>query len=279
MFSIIIPTWNNLEMLRLCVESIETHSAYPHQIVLHINDGSDGTLDWAKAKGLAHTHSPQNIGICRAVNLAFDKATADYIMYMNDDMYALPNWDTHLVAALQNIDSDVFMLSSTMIEPTPPNSANVIFGDYGRDVTTFKKEALLADYAAFEMGDWNGASWPPLLIPRTAWLAIGGFSLEFSPGMYSDPDFSMKLWHLGCRIFKGVGQSRVYHFQSRSTGRIKKNNGRLTFMQKWGLPASAFYKYYLKMATPGDGHLSTPTAQKALTWARLKARFHAFKGH
>jgi glycosyltransferase involved in cell wall biosynthesis len=86
-FSIVIPTWNNLAFVQCCVDSILKHSAAAHQIILHINDGADGTLQWAKAKGLHYTHSPENIGICNAVNLAASKAQYGYIMYMNDDKY------------------------------------------------------------------------------------------------------------------------------------------------------------------------------------------------
>ena len=38
MFSIIIPTWNNLDFAKLCVESIRKNSAYQHQVILHVND-------------------------------------------------------------------------------------------------------------------------------------------------------------------------------------------------------------------------------------------------
>ena len=70
MFSIIIPTWNNLAFLKLCVDSIRKNSAFSHQVILHVNDGSDGTLQWAKEQGLDYTHSQDNVGICVAVNEA-----------------------------------------------------------------------------------------------------------------------------------------------------------------------------------------------------------------
>jgi hypothetical protein len=83
------------------------------------------------------------------------------------------------------------------------------------------------------------------------------------------------LWMAGCRIFKGLAQSRVYHFQSRSTGRVKKNNGRLQFMKKWGLPASAFYTYYLKMGAPYQGILPQNTeGGMGLALEKIKARLY-----
>ena len=276
MFSIIIPTWNNLDMLKLCVESIRQNSTFQHQIVLHINEGADGTQKWADTEGVAYTLSPTNIGICHAVNIAFDKTEKDYIVYLNDDMYVLPEWDKFLIEEIQKIGNQSFMLSATMIEPRTTTASNIIVADYGREVETFQKEKLLAEFQTYKMDNWYGSSWPPLLVTREAWLAIGGFSIEFSPGMYSDPDFSMKLWLIGCRIFKGVGRSRVYHFQARSTGRVKKNNGRLQFMKKWGIPASFFYKNYLKMGQPYAGALEEPNKDSAFKFAEWKARVHSF---
>ena len=48
--SIIIPTFNNLNYLKLFLYSLEKNSFYKHQIILHINDGSDGTLNYVKKK-------------------------------------------------------------------------------------------------------------------------------------------------------------------------------------------------------------------------------------
>ena len=42
MFSIIIPTFNNINYLKLCIESLENHSKYNHELIFHINEGTDG---------------------------------------------------------------------------------------------------------------------------------------------------------------------------------------------------------------------------------------------
>ncbi len=275
MFSILIPTWNNLEMLQLCVESIRLHSTYEHQIALHINEGSDGTIAWAQAEGLDFTVSAENIGVCKAVNLAFGKAKREYIVYMNDDMYVLPGWDSALLFEIQGFPSHCFMASATMIEPVERNHKNVaIVRDYGNSVANFQQKKLMSEWQELPFRDWHGSSWPPLLVHRDYWNMVGGFSIEFSPGMYSDPDFAMKMWMAGCRIFKGVSDSRVYHFQSRSTNRVKKNNGRLQFMKKWGVSASAFYRYYLKMGDWYEGALKEPEKSLTLNLHRWKARFY-----
>jgi glycosyltransferase involved in cell wall biosynthesis len=50
MFSILIPSWNNLDLLKLCVRSIQQNSSHSHQIIIHVNDGSDGTLEWVRTQ-------------------------------------------------------------------------------------------------------------------------------------------------------------------------------------------------------------------------------------
>src|SRR5690242_5874116 len=115
MFSILIPTWNNLDFLKLCVDSIRKNSALPFQIIVHVNDGRDGTLDWVKSEGIEHTWSDDNIGICHAVNIAATLARHEYIVYLNDDMYCCPGWDKRLQEKIASLDTDLFLISGTMI--------------------------------------------------------------------------------------------------------------------------------------------------------------------
>ncbi len=77
------------------------------------------------------------------------------------------------------------------------------------------------------------------------WQEVGGYSTEFSPSMNSDNDFTVKLYHAGCRIFLGVGCSLVRHFACVSTGLIKKNDGRTQFLRKWSVTQRDFDKQVL----------------------------------
>ncbi len=260
MFSIIIPTWNNFKFIQLCVESIRKNSALRCQIILHINDGSDGTLEWAKQQNILFSYTPDNAGICIAVNMAAQLATNKYIIYMNDDMYCCPNWDKYLAEEINSLPDDNFMLSATMIEFNDTNNDAKIIRNFGTSVESFDEEGLLKALPSLHKNDWSGATWPPCVISKNKWNIIGGFSIEFSPGMASDDDFSMKMWHSGCRYFKGIGKSLVYHFQSKSTQRIKRNNGRKQFLLKWECNASTFNKYYIKKGKPFEGILQEPSA-------------------
>ena len=112
----------------------------------------------------------------------------------------------------------------------------------------------MEQYHRYTRSDWKGSTWPPNVVHRDIWDLVGGLSIEFSPGMYSDPDFSMKLFHAGVRHFKGVGNSLVYHFGSKSTKRVKKNKGRNTFLMKWGMTANYFSKVFLETGMEWNDH-------------------------
>ncbi|WP_323121668.1 glycosyltransferase family 2 protein [Burkholderia alba] len=274
MFSIIIPTWNNLPYLKLVVASLREHSRHAHQIIVHVNDGSDGTLDWVRGEGIEHTASPGNIGICHAVNLAAARATRDYIVYMNDDMYCCPGWDTALEARIARMPTDLFMLSGTMIEPVDTGNPCVVVRDFGRDAHLLDTAGLVGSVDTLKRADWLGATWPPTLVHRDWWHRVGGYSSELSPGMSSDNDFSMKMWDAGCRIFLGAGDSLVYHFQQKSTGKVVKNNGRKQFLNKWGMTQATFDRFYLHRGEPAGATLALaePTADGRLKRALLRSR-------
>lgn len=273
MFSILIPTWNNLELLQLCIRSIQQNSAHAHQIIVHVNDGSDGTLEWIRTQGITHTSSSENIGICLAVNEAAMHATQDYVLYLNDDMYCCPGWDTALINKVRELNTDLFMLSGTMIEPRDTQNPCVIVRDFGTEASNFDEPSLLKEIAQFKKQDWYGATWPPTLVSKRWWFKIGGYSSEFSPGMSSDNDFSMKLWHAGCRVFLGIGDSLVYHFQCKSTGKVKKNNGGKQFLHKWGMRQSVFDRYFLRRGQIAQSmDLPQPEDTRELRWQLLRSR-------
>lgn len=263
-FSVLIPTWNNLEYLKHCIGGIRQHSALQHQIIVHVNEGSDGTAAWLDTQpDVDYTCSPENIGICYGLNIARTLAKADYLCYLNDDMLVLPDWDAPLSTAIEQIGHPMFLLSGTAIEPTNTGNPCVIVQNFGDSPQNLDREKLLQEFRDLPLSDWAGSTWPPILLHRDLWDLVGGMSIEFSPGMYSDPDLSMKLWRAGVRHFQGIGQSRVYHFGSKSTKRKRMNRGKDIFLLKWGISSNVFTNRYLQRGTPFAGPLSAPDLKPA----------------
>ena len=257
MISIVIPTYNNLDYLKLCLKSLEKNSSFKHEIIIHINDGSDGTLNFIKTKNYKHTTSGDNIGLCSSINKAAKLVSNRYILYSHDDMYFCPNWDKVLLDEVKSLNHDNFYLSGTMIEP---NSGHIVC-DFGIDLDSFKEDELLSKYKSINFYDHQGTHFAPHLVSKKMWEKVGGFSEEFNPGIGSDPDFNMKLWKEGVRIFKGLNDFKVYHFGSLTTRKKKnfiQNRGDKTFLKKWGFSTKFFKKYYLKSKTKYEGPLNEP---------------------
>ena len=95
-FSIVIPTFENSDYLKLCINSILKNSFFSHQIIVHINGYDKNTEKILLDQKITYTKSIRNIGLCSGVNIASKKATTNYILYAHDDMYFLPNWDLAL---------------------------------------------------------------------------------------------------------------------------------------------------------------------------------------
>ena len=241
-FSILIPTWNNLPYLKLCVESIRKNSTYRHQIIVHVNEGTDGTLDWVQSEGLDYTHSEQNVGVCLAMNMMRSKVKTDYIVFFNDDMYACPHWDEALLSEIKKLPDNMFLFASTVLQRHGHAYSIPIRANYGSSLEDFREEALLKEYTTYEAPDRMGAIAPPNIVHRDVWDLVGGYSVEFSPGFDSDPDFVFKLYFCGVREVRTLSASRVYHFERKSTGRVRYNSGAAQFSLKWGITPSTFCK-------------------------------------
>lgn len=259
MFSLLIPSWNNLPYLQNCIDSIRENSHFNHQIIVVINEGVDGTLEWiVNEQDIDYVYSENNLGICYSLNACRPIIDTDYVVYINDDMYLLPDWDIAFHNEIESLSHKEFMFSSTMIEPIDTKNPCVIVADFGDSLESFRKNELLSSFRNFSKKDWSGSTWPPMLVTTTLWDLVGGMSVEFSPGMYSDPDLSMKLWNAGVRYFKGISDSRVYHFGSKSTKRVKKNHGKFKFLQKYGITSHNFTSFYLQQGKDFSGSLPEP---------------------
>jgi glycosyltransferase involved in cell wall biosynthesis len=261
MFSIIIPTFNNLSYLKNCINSIKKNSIYNHEIIPHVNEGNDGTIDYLKNIDLDFTFTNFNSGICTGMNMAAKKAKTEYILYAHDDFYFCPKWDHFLKIELDKIRHDKFYLSGTMI-----NNGQIKL-DCGSNLENFNEKKLLDKIDNANFYDFQGSTWAPHLIHKTMWKKVGGFSEEFFPGTGSDPDLNMKLWKEGVRIFKGINNFKVYHFGSIVTRKYKEHptiktesgsRGAKIFLLKWGITINFFKKFILKSDSKYEGELNTP---------------------
>ncbi len=261
MFSILIPTFNNLTYLKLCINSLKKNSKYNHQIIPHVNIGNDGTIDYLKQENINFSYTKYNSGICEGINKAAKLANSDYFLYAHDDFYFSPDWDEILYKEVKKIGHNNFYLSGTMMHEGQINF------DCGNSPSEFNEKKFLDEYKNFNFYDFQGSTWAPSLVHRSIWNKVGGLSEEYFPGTGSDPDFNFKLWRIGIRIFKGINNFKVYHFGSivlrKKLNELNVNNkygsrGAKLFLLKWGISIKFFKKFYLKSNEKYNGPLLEP---------------------
>jgi len=276
MFSVIIPTYNNINYLKICLESLKKNSKFNHEVIIHINEGTDGTLEYVKKNRYLFSYDKHNSGVCVAFNKGVEKSTKKYIVLGHDDMYFCPKWDEVFYEELNKypVEKD-FFLSGTMVQPFK----SYLNLDCGKTYKEFNENKLINELPNIKSNDFQGTHWQPSLMPKRTWKKVGGFSLEFSPGLGSDPDFNMKLWKIGVRLFKGLSMCRVYHFSSISLRKKSWNNGAKTFLLKWGISIKFFKKYYLRSDTDFKTELNEPTKnfQYYLALSKCKISYLYFK--
>ena len=286
MFSILIPSYNNLEYLKTCINSLKKNSKYTHQIIVHINEGTDGSLEYVKENNFEYTYSENNIGMPKALNKSSELAKFDYILISHDDFYYCPGWDVELMNNVNFIGHNNFYLSSTMV------GAGQVEFDAGQTVDNFDETKLLDNLEKIKTIDFQGTTKCPGLIHKEVWKRVGGWSDEFSPTGGDDTDFAMKLWKSNIRIFKGLGKSLAYHFGSITTRKKDKSlftylgsRGNKIFLKKWGVSINFFEKFFLLSGIDKNkklifneykGPLTSPSKNIFYFLGLLKAKLQLF---
>ena len=102
--SILVVTYNNLALTRLCLASLQRAAgALPFELIVVDNASSDGTPAWLDeaAAGallpLTVVKNAHNAGFAAANNQAAARARGDVLVFLNNDCVVVPGWLETLV--------------------------------------------------------------------------------------------------------------------------------------------------------------------------------------
>lgn len=105
--SIIIASYNNLDLMRACLASIFHETDYPvYEVIVVDNASHDGTAEWLVEQA---AHEPRlrvicnkdNRGYAAANNQGLAIATGEFICLLNNDTVVTPGWLSTLIHRLQ----------------------------------------------------------------------------------------------------------------------------------------------------------------------------------
>ena len=217
-FTVCFPTWNNLKYLQLFYKSLRQNS-YDKNIplVLHVNEGADGTPEWCEKNGIAFVRSDKNLGISIPINNAQRLVETEFSILLADDIYLLPNWDLQLYKVLEFYRfDDSCWIAPRLLEPincfAPQEHPYCSIGNFGQTIEEFQEEKLLNEYKQYftnikKLPNGNMA------IKTSVFRDLGGYDEEYISG--ADSQFTWTfVKKYGTSNIKQLGSALAYHFGS-----------------------------------------------------------------
>jgi GT2 family glycosyltransferase len=235
MITTCISTNNNLDYLKLAVQSVRQNAFYKYQpIVIYAENCTDGTNEWLEqnAKSLELTYRiEQNTvekGIGGGMNICVDMAQTEYVNIIHSDMWIAPNQDYELLKLYDDIDSSVRLIASSYrIQPKIfPNDPWERPGAVFVDRSSFGDYFYNFDHALFDewavqfsqMNDFHvrKAGGAGFFCRKRDYVYIGGNDPLFAPASWEDMDLFIRMQLEGYQ-FKMTTKSTVYHFSARGS--------------------------------------------------------------
>lgn len=223
--SIIIPSYDHVDILRTCVESILEKTTYPNYEILIIENNSKKPETFAYYDELTSAHAGRvrvitwksGFNFSKIVNFGAEKAKGDYLVLLNNDMELItPDWLETLVGNCSRpkvgcVGALLFYPDDT-IQHAGVNTAGLaahLFKDLprGRD-GYFHLGGLQRQLSAITAAC--------MAVRRDVWEKVGGFEESLSVA-YNDVDFCLKLRDAGYYVVYSPDVN-LYHYESLSRG-------------------------------------------------------------
>jgi GT2 family glycosyltransferase len=200
--AVIIPTYNRLELTQNCLASIFRHDPIDEIIVVD-NGSTDGT------EKLATINNPHNLGFAAACNQGARHATADRLIFLNNDTIVHPNWTSH---TNHLDDPTVGIVGPKLIYPDCQIQSAGVAIDFNRP-PGLEAWNLNTNWAE-TLADVDAITGACLAISRQLFTDLGGFDTGYWNG-YEDVDLCLASIAKGFRNVYDP-HATVTHLESQS---------------------------------------------------------------
>jgi glycosyltransferase involved in cell wall biosynthesis len=103
-FTIVITTFNRLNLLRRAVESALAQT-WPCEVIIADDCSTDGTAEYlaslVRDHPVRHLRNPANMGQCATVNAGVGLASGDWVKLLGDDDYLVPTCIAEMAQAIE----------------------------------------------------------------------------------------------------------------------------------------------------------------------------------
>ena len=241
--TLVIPNWNGLEHLKVCLESVHAQTLRPSCTILVDNGSADGSVEfvnaqfpWVECIRIGH-----NAGFAVAVNRGIQAKRAQYVALLNNDTELEPSWLEVMVDALER-DPSAGMAACKMLRFDRRDVIDGAGDGLTRGGAPYTRGAGEPDDGRFNTASHVfGACAGAAVYRRELFDRIGLFDESFV-SYYEDCDLSLRAllngWHC---IY--VPEARCYHKRGASSARqpaypIRMQERNLTALQVKNFPLS-----------------------------------------
>ena len=219
--AIIIPTRNQLPLLKACVESIREHTTYKNYQIWVVDNDSDcpDTLFWlAQQRMSGGLEVVKDDGaFSRLNNYAVSKVDTDFVLLLNNDIEVVSGgWLSDMVATA--CQPDVGAVGARLLYPdgTVQHSGVVlgIGGSAGHAFKGMKKDNPGYWFRGVLRSEFTAVTGACLLVAREYYLAVGGLDEVSFSVAFNDVDFCLRLAERGYRNVLCAYAELIHHESS-----------------------------------------------------------------
>jgi GT2 family glycosyltransferase/glycosyltransferase involved in cell wall biosynthesis len=242
--SIIVITYDNLDLTKMCIDSIIAKTHYPNfEIIIVDNNSQDGTKEYLL--GLAADNSNMKIilnenneGFAKANNKGIMASSGDYIVFLNNDTIVTRGWLTRLLRHLQ--DERVGMVGPVTNFCGNEAKIDVLYRSV-KELEEFS-EQYIREHMEPKGYDIKVLAMYCLAMRKSVVDEIGLLDEQFEIGMFEDDDYSHRVRLKGYRVVYAE-DIFIHHFGEASFGKLKKSGkymklfeeNKKRFEEKWGI--------------------------------------------
>ncbi|PYT05757.1 MAG: hypothetical protein DMF60_10900, partial [Acidobacteria bacterium] len=235
---IIIPTRDRLELLRQCIDSIESKTEYKnYQIVIVDNDSQEkATLEYLDCTPHRVIHDARSFNYSRLNNRAAREVDGDYLLLLNNDIEVINGeWLSAMIEHAQR--PEVGAVGAKLLYPdNRVQHAGVVLGLGGvaNHSHRFRDGYEDPGYFGFanRIRNYSAVTAACLMIRRTLFEQMGGLDEERLAVSFNDVDLCLRLRREGYLIVY-TPYALLYHKESASRGHTVDPDEDSHMLAKW----------------------------------------------
>ncbi|MGL4766701.1 MAG: glycosyltransferase [Formosimonas sp.] len=240
--SIVVVTYNNLELTKNCLHSIDRYSDYANkEIIVVDNQSTDGSDQFLKEWVLGANNrklilNTDNKGFSAANNQGIALASGEYCVLLNNDTYVTPGWIRTMLSCFQ---SDA---STGIVGPVTNNIGNEAKIDisYATMSEMLVQSMLFTRHHIGSKKNLKVLAFFCVMFSRKLVEEIGVLDEAFGQGFFEDDDYCRRAEQAGYRLVCAENVF-VHHHLSASFNKLKQHDRQALFERnkqiyeaKWG---------------------------------------------